>query len=151
MLAISAITSSSLDFVVPGVSAYPLLVAVGASIDVVIRFQPTSAGAKSAIITIGSNDAASPHTLSVSGTAVTPRLDVAIADTGDFGPVCVGSFVDRPLVLGNGGQCKLSISNITSSSPSFEQIRRQPPSGPNLSGRSSPSLRPSLRTRLPQN
>jgi hypothetical protein len=119
MLAISAITSSSLDFVVPGVSAYPLLVAVGASIEVVIRFQPKNAGAKSATITIDSNEAASPHTLRVSGTAVTPRLDVVIADTGDFGPVCVGSFVDRPLVLGNGGQCKLSISNITSSSPSF--------------------------------
>ena len=86
LLAISNITSSSADFLVPGVSAYPLLVSVGGSIDVVIRFQPVSAGAKAGTIKIFSNDASSPHSISVSGDAVTPRLDLAIADKGDFGP-----------------------------------------------------------------
>ena len=104
---------------VPGVSAYPLLVSVGGSIDVVLRFQPVSAGSKTATIKIFSNDASSPHSITVSGDAVTPRLDLAIADTGNFGPACVGSFVDRPLVLGNGGKCPLSITDITSSSGEF--------------------------------
>jgi hypothetical protein len=119
LLAISNITSSSADFLVPAVSAYPLLVSIGGSIDVVIRFQPVSVGSKTATIKIFSNDAASPHSITVSGDAVTPRLDVAIADTGDFGSVCAGSFVDRPLVLNNSGKCMLSITDITSSSGEF--------------------------------
>ena len=119
LLAIADITSSSADFVVPGVSAYPLLVSVGGSIDVVLRFQPGSAGSKSATIEIFSNDPASPHSITVSGDAVTPRLDLAIADSGDFGPCCVDSFVDRPLVLSNGGKCPLSITGIVSSSGAF--------------------------------
>jgi len=119
LLAISAITSSSADFLVPGVSAYPLLVSVGGSIDVVIRFQPVSAGAKTATIKIFSNDASSPHSITVAGDAVTAKLDLAIADTGDFGPACVGSLVDRPLILSNGGKCPLSITDIASSSGEF--------------------------------
>jgi hypothetical protein len=119
LLAISNITSSSTDFLVPSVSAYPLLVSIGGSIDVVIRFEPVSAGSKTATIKIFSNDAASPHSITVSGDAVTPRLDLAIADKGDFGACCAGSFVDRPLVLSNGGKCPLSITDITSSSTEF--------------------------------
>jgi len=119
LLAISNITSSSPDFLAPSVSAYPLLVGIGDSIDVVIRFQPGSAGTKTATIEVFSNDASSPHKISVSGDAVTPRLDLAIADKGDFGPCCVGSFVDRPLVLSNGGKCPLSITDIASSSAAF--------------------------------
>ena len=90
LLSITAITSSSPDFLVPSVSAFPLLVSVGSSIDVTIRFQPGSAGAKSGKITIVSNDPSSPHLIDVSGDAVTPRLDLAIAGTGDFGQVCFG-------------------------------------------------------------
>jgi hypothetical protein len=119
LLAISDITSSSADFLAPGVSAYPLLVSVGGSIDVVIRFQPTSAGLKSATINIFSNDPSSPHSITVSGDAVTPRLNLAIADTGNFGPACVGGFVDKPLVLGNSGKCVLSVTDIVSSSSEF--------------------------------
>ncbi len=120
LLAISAITSSSGDFLVPDVSAYPLLVSVGGSIDVTVRFQPVSAGAKSAVIEIVSNDASSPHSVAVSGEAATPRLALAIADKGDFGPMCVGSFVDRPLTLSNSGKCVLSVTGISSSSGEFE-------------------------------
>lgn len=119
LLAISDITSSAVDFLVPDVSAYPLLVSIGGSIDVVIRFQPVSAGVKTATISIVSNDAASPHSITVSGEAVTPRLDLVLADTGNFGPACVGSFVDKLLFLSNGGKCPLSITDIVSSSGEF--------------------------------
>ena len=119
LLAISDITSSSSDFLVPDVSAYPLLVSAGGSIDVVIRFRPVSAGSKSGTIKLVSNDPASPHHIAVSGDAVMPRLDLAVADAGDFGPACVGAFVDRPLILGNGGKCTLSITDVSSSSGEF--------------------------------
>lgn len=59
------------------------------------------------------------HSITVSGDAVTPSLDLAIADTGNFGPCCVGGFVDKPLVLSNGGKCTLLVSHIASSSGEF--------------------------------
>ena len=130
LLAISNITSSLADFLVPSVSAYPLLVGIGDSIDVVIRFQPVSAGVKTATIEIFSNDASSPHSITVSGEAVTPRLVLAIADKGEFGPCCAGSFVDRPLILSNGAKCLLSITDVISSSAAFvvPEVLSYPPS-----------------------
>ena len=48
-------------------SSYPLIVAAGVSIDLPIRFQPSSFGSKSATITVFSDDPAGPKTLHVSG------------------------------------------------------------------------------------
>ncbi len=118
-LRISSITSSSPDFLAPDVIVYPLVVNPGDSIDVVIRFQPTGPGPKSATISIFSNDPASPHQIQVSGDAMTPRLSLMIANTGNFGKACVGSFVDEPLILSNSGRCTLSVTSISSSSPEF--------------------------------
>ena len=120
-LSISNIASSSLDFEAPSVLSYPLVVSPGGSIDVVIRFQPGSLAppAKTATITIFSNDLFSPHTITVTGTAVAPRLVLEIADSGNFGNVCVGSFADEPLILSNSGKCTLSVTGITSSSGEF--------------------------------
>ncbi|HLM98827.1 MAG TPA: S8 family serine peptidase [Bryobacteraceae bacterium] len=118
-LKISNITSSSPDFLAPSVIAYPLVVNPGESIDVVIRFQPTGPGNKTATISVISNDPASPHKITVSGDARTPRLSLLIANTGSFGKACVGSFVDEPLILSNSGKCTLSITKISSSSPEF--------------------------------
>ena len=49
----------------------------------------------------------------------TPRLTSLIADSGNFGKVCVGSFVDEELILCNSGECLLSISSIASTSLEF--------------------------------
>ena len=61
--------SPSVDFALPSVSSYPLAVSPGGSIDVVIRFQPSSflPSTRSATITIVSNELFSPHTLTVLG------------------------------------------------------------------------------------
>ncbi len=118
-LLISNITSSSGEFLVPSVAAYPLTVGAGDSIDVAIRFQPASFGAKFGTITIASNDPFGPHTIAVSGVALAPKLASAIADSGAFGKCCLGSFVDEPLLLNNAGHCTLSINAISSSSPEF--------------------------------
>ena len=118
-LSISNIISSSADFLAPGVLSYPFVLASGSSLDVVIRFQPTSPGPKSATLTIISNDPAGPHKVSVSGQGQTSRLSLVIADKGAFGQVCVGSFVDKPLILNNSSRCALSITAIASSSADF--------------------------------
>ena len=119
-LRITGIASSDpAEFEPPSVLSYPLLVQPGDSIDVMIRFQPNSLGAKSGTITIFSNDPAGPHKVPVSGDAPPPRLSLLIANSGDFGKACVGSFVDEPLVLNNSGKCTLWINGISSSSAEF--------------------------------
>jgi hypothetical protein len=113
--------SPAIDFAAPGVSSYPVAVGPGESIDVVIRFQPGSLApsTKTATITIFSNELFSPHTITVTGTALAARLATVIANDGDFGKVCAGRFVDEPLILSNSGRCPLSVTSITSSSAAF--------------------------------
>jgi hypothetical protein len=118
-LSISNITSSSPEFLVPSVLSYPIKLDEGDAVEVSIRFAPTSAGVKSATITIFSDDPAGPHKIKVSGTADTPRLSLVVPDNGDFGKVCVGSFADEPLTLNNSSRCPLTISGITSSESEF--------------------------------
>jgi hypothetical protein len=55
----------------------------------------------------------------VSGDAPAPRLSLAIANGGNFGTICVGSFADEPLVLNNSGHCPVAVLAITSSSAAF--------------------------------
>jgi hypothetical protein len=110
---------ASPNFLAPTVQSYPLLVNPGASIDVVLRFQPSTFGSKFGTITIISDDPASPQLISVSGVAPPPIANLIIADTGNFGSICVGSFVDRPLIVTNSGKCTLSVSGVVSSSPEF--------------------------------
>ena len=117
-LFISNIASSG-DFLAPGVLSYPIKVAPGDSIDVEIRFQPTGFGFKSGTISIFSNDPASPHKVNVSGDCPPPRLSLSIADRGNFGRVCLRSFVDEPLILTNSGKCTLTVFAISSSSGDF--------------------------------
>lgn len=106
-------------FVIPNIVSYPLAVAPGESIEVLIRFTPPVTGPAAAVITIFSNDLSSPETVNVSGTGATTRLVVGIADSGNFGTVCRGSFRDGLLVVNNAGPCPLSITNIKSSSADF--------------------------------
>ncbi len=118
-LSIFNIISSSLEFKTPSVVSYPLIVSSGGSIDLVIRFQPSSFGAKSATLTLLSNDPAGARTVDVSGFVPAPRLNQLIPDGGNFGKICIGSFVDEPLTLFNSAPCPLSITNIASSESEF--------------------------------
>lgn len=55
-LRLTGISSSSAEFIVPGVVSYPLVVGPGDSLEPPVRFQPASFGAKSATLTVSSND-----------------------------------------------------------------------------------------------
>ena len=103
------------DFLAPSVISYPLTVAPGASVDIPIRFQPTTAGPMSGTVSIFSDDPASPARVAVSGTGQTPKANLIVADRGSFGNVCVGSFRDEPLLVTNSGDCTLTIKAIASS------------------------------------
>ena len=118
LLAVLGIVSSSAEFLAPHLTA-PLLLGSGESTEVTIRFQPASFGTKSATISLISNDPAGARTVAVSGFAPAPRLALVIANTGNFGNCCVGSFKDEPLILNNGGRCTLTVTGITSSSGDF--------------------------------
>jgi hypothetical protein len=116
---VTAVTSSSAEFIVPSVLSYPLNIAPGSFLEVPIRFQPGSFGPKSATITVISNDPSGPKKVRVSGDAGAPRLAVVIADSGNFGHACVGSFADESVILSNSGHCTLSVLSIASASGEF--------------------------------
>ncbi|MBV9363047.1 MAG: choice-of-anchor D domain-containing protein [Solirubrobacterales bacterium] len=111
-LVISGITAGP-DFLAPSVRSYPLRVGPGDSIDVPIRFQPSSYGPKAATITVFSNDPAAPATVAVSGVVPAPKANLLIANRGNFGGACVGSFVDESLIVTNSGKCTLTVTGIT--------------------------------------
>jgi len=118
-LRILNITSSSPEFLLPSVVSYPLVVAAGDSVALPVRFEPLSLGSKTASITIVSNDPAGIRIVAVSGFAPAPELDLIIANSGDFGNVCIGSVVDKPLTLLNSGRCTLTVTAVSSSASEF--------------------------------
>jgi hypothetical protein len=119
MLEITSIVAAPPDFESPSVLSYPIKLGVGDAIDIPIRFAPTGVGLHPGTITITSNDPASPHIVRVFGDAPTPRLSLAIANSGNFGEVCVGKFIDEPLLLNNSGHCPVTVFAVTSSSAAF--------------------------------
>ena len=80
-LRVTGLVSSSPEFETPQVLTFPLLVAPGTSVEVPIRFAPTTSGAKSATITINSNDPVTPNKLATL-TADTP--DLALCNPPSF-------------------------------------------------------------------
>jgi len=118
-LAVLGMSSSSPEFIVPTVLSFPLAIGPGDSMEIPIRFQPVSFGAKSASIKVTSDDPASPRVVQLSGNAPPPRLVTMVADTGNFGDVCLDSPKDMPVTLLNAGQCTLTVTNITSTSAEF--------------------------------
>ncbi|MBL8188558.1 MAG: choice-of-anchor D domain-containing protein [Acidobacteria bacterium] len=116
-LTISSIVSSlSVEFQVPNVLSFPLTIHPGDSIQIPIRFQPTTTGNRTATITINSNDPANPaQVVQVSGSGQAPMIVVPAMI--DFGKVCPGETVTKTLNISNTGFCDLIVTNITSTNP----------------------------------
>ncbi|SRR5579871_121865 len=109
-LTVANITSSSGEFLVPEVLSYPVTIEPGAALEIPIRFQPTSFGAKSATITVNSDDPAGPRTVEVSGNAPSGRI--AVTGSAYFGGVKCGRRAFRTLAVCNVGDCDLHVTKV---------------------------------------
>ena len=86
-----------------------------------VAFSPTSTGPQTAELTVRSSDIGKPAlTVQATGNAVQQDIVTFIADNGNFGDVCLGSFKDLDLTISNSGGCDLSVSGISSSSSEFK-------------------------------
>src|SRR5262249_22190571 len=99
----------------------PLIISPNAEVDFTVQFTPTTPGTQeSATIRISSNDPGAPFfdlTATGGSTEATAKIATVIANSGNFGDVCLGSFKDLDLTISNSGGCDLSVSNISSSLP----------------------------------
>jgi kumamolisin len=68
-LQVTAVTSSSGEFLAPETESYPLVIGPGAALPLPVRFAPSSPGDKSATLTVWSDDPAGPRPVTVTGTA----------------------------------------------------------------------------------
>lgn len=109
-LTIRAIISNAADFVVAEVLSYPLIIAPGGFLPVPIRFEPTSFGNKTAIISVDSDDPASPAEISVFGHV--PSGEIAVAGSPDFGGVPCCTRAQHTLSVCNVGPCPLHVSHV---------------------------------------
>jgi len=113
LLSVTNITSSNLtQFEIAGTVSFPLNIAGGGSIQVPIRFHPTSFGPKTANITVSSNDPASPtRVIAVSGNA--PSGKIAVTGSTDFGDVCTGPLAEKTIKVCNiGTACTLNVTSV---------------------------------------
>jgi hypothetical protein len=113
-LRVTAITSSSADFLVPSVVSYPLVIADGGSAEVSIRFQPTGIGPHAGTIQVDSSDPASPLLIPVSGS--TPAGQLAVSGSLHFGQVDCGK-AQRTLSVCNVGPCDLHVASVAFKHP----------------------------------
>jgi hypothetical protein len=108
-LVVFNINSSTPEFLTPHLSS-PLLLGSGESTEVTIRFRPASFGAKSATITLISNDPTGPHTIAVSGNAPSGKL--AVTGSAYFGAVKCCQRAYRTIAVCNVGDCDLHVTKV---------------------------------------
>ncbi|MDZ7265651.1 MAG: choice-of-anchor D domain-containing protein, partial [candidate division KSB1 bacterium] len=90
--------------------------APAATRNLIVRFTPTTAGSKSASLSISSNDPdENPLLVALSGTGTTPTIpDIAVTPTSwSYGSVAVGSTSDKIFVVKNEGTANLSVTATT--------------------------------------
>jgi hypothetical protein len=78
--------------------------------EVPIRFQPASFGAKAATITVLSDDPVGPKSLDVTGFA--PSGTLAVTGSTNFGGVTACCCADRTISICNVGDCSLHVTSV---------------------------------------
>ena len=126
-LTITAITSSSEEFLVPETVSFPVMIAPGGDLELTLRFQPTHHGDSTGTITLLSDDPSSPALIEVSGFAPSGRL--TLTGTTDFGPVPLGDHRRETLAICNTGDCDLHVSRVAFLPPCPCDARRRSPCG----------------------
>ncbi|MES9927877.1 MAG: choice-of-anchor D domain-containing protein [Candidatus Thiodiazotropha sp. 6PDIVS] len=102
--------SSSTDFDLPSVQSFPILIGAGDSLQIPIRFQPSSLGSKVGTLKINSDDPQGPKIIRVNGTA--PPGLISITGSTCIGGVkacCVG---EQTLTITNVGHCPLHVEHV---------------------------------------
>jgi hypothetical protein len=109
-LTITGITSSASEFLVPSVLSYPLTIEAGSSLQIPIRFQPTSFGLKSATVTVTSDDPIGANSVAVSGNVPSGKLVITGSTCiGGVKACCLG---ERTILICNVGDCKLHVTSV---------------------------------------
>jgi hypothetical protein len=117
-LTVSSITSNNALFSVTSPTG-SFNLAPGASTLVNLRFAPTSAGVKTALLSLNSNDPSLPRVdVALTGTGLAPFIEVTPASLS-FGNIATGESKTLPITVRNTGNTTLNISSITSSDPQF--------------------------------
>ena len=108
----------SADFTVLPNPATPLVISPDAEVDFTVQYNPNLPGPQQATIRVASSDPGVPYfDLTATGSRADPTNATVIADSGNFGDVCLGSFKDLNLTIENKGLCTLVISGIGSTDP----------------------------------
>jgi len=123
-LIVQSIASSDPQFaVVPTSGSFPVNIGPDSCFPFHVVFTPTSAGNKTATLTVVSNDPAGPTTVSVSATAAVPAMFATMAAGGVFGPVYLGDNKVLNLEVTNQSSvCPLVVTSLarTTGSTDFE-------------------------------
>jgi hypothetical protein len=123
-LTISSINrvAGSSDFTLTGPS-FPVTIKAGEELDFTVSFTPKLANegtTETATFQINSNAVVNPNQkITYTATVGAPNGSTVIANGGDFGNICVGSFADLNLTIANKGTCDLLVSGITSNDGDF--------------------------------
>lgn len=119
LLTISQANVSGTGFSAAGLTL-PLSVNPGSSSTFNVVFQPTVAGSASGSLSIVSNAAGSPATMTLSGTGVTATQTLSFSTTGlSFGNVNIGSSSTNGVTITNTGNSNVQISGITVSGTGY--------------------------------
>jgi hypothetical protein len=109
-LTVTGLVSSASEFLVPGVTTYPIRIAPATAVAMPIRLAPESFGAKLATITVNSDDPSGPKMVSVSGNAPAGRLVVTGSTCiGGVRECCLG---ERTIAICNVGECDLHVASV---------------------------------------
>ncbi|NDE01189.1 MAG: choice-of-anchor D domain-containing protein, partial [Gammaproteobacteria bacterium] len=107
--------------------------AIGASCNLTLTFQPTSAGDKTATVSIASNASSTPATILLSGRGAAPVVTFAATEL-PFGSVNVGATSAlKTMSLRNTGDAALTISGITLTGTDSNQYQQTNDCGTTLS------------------
>ncbi|HEY2435076.1 MAG TPA: choice-of-anchor D domain-containing protein [Vicinamibacterales bacterium] len=103
------------DFTIVADSCASRPIAAGQTCQIVLAFEPTGLGPRSATLQVNDDAAGSPQTVTLSGSGVTPLTAAQLAPTAvAFGQIAVGSASSGVTVtLGSTGSGPLSVTGIT--------------------------------------
>jgi Cep192 domain 4/Abnormal spindle-like microcephaly-assoc'd, ASPM-SPD-2-Hydin/HYDIN/CFA65/VesB-like, Ig-like domain len=101
---------------------FPLTIAPGKSSSFTVGFSPTTSGTLSSSITLVSNAPTSPSLLTLSGSGVSPILQLSASPVSlDFGSAPLGSTNTQNVTLTNTGNSSISVSQISANGSGFTE------------------------------